>query len=58
MKSKEFLAEMALSYIISFQEGFIKDYLEEVLFNRPKLLISSKNLSYEDALTFSSLFLV
>jgi hypothetical protein len=55
MKSKEFLAEMALSYIISFQEGFIKDYLEQVLYSRPKLLISSKNLSYQDALSFNSI---
>jgi hypothetical protein len=55
IKSKEFLAEMALSYIISFQEGFIKDYLELVFYNRSKLLISNKNLSYHDALSFNSI---
>jgi hypothetical protein len=46
---------MALSYIVSFQEGFVKDYLEVVLSNRPELLKSSKSLSYEDAVGFSSI---
>jgi hypothetical protein len=55
IKSKGFLAEMALSYIISFQEGFTKDYLEEVLSNRPELLKSGKSLSFEDAVRFSSI---
>jgi hypothetical protein len=54
-KNQEFFAEMALVYIISFQEGFIKDYLEELLASRIELLRSSKSLSYEEALRFNSI---
>jgi hypothetical protein len=55
IKSKTFLAEMALCYIVSYQEAFAKDYLEELLCGRPELLKSSKSLPYEDALRFRSI---
>lgn len=47
MKHKTMLGEMSLSYLISFQEAFLKDYLRTVLSSRRALLRSSKQLSYE-----------
>lgn len=41
------LAEMSLSYLISFEEAFLKDYLRHVLKSRRTLLKSGKQLSYE-----------
>jgi hypothetical protein len=55
LQHEQFLAEMALSYMISFQEGFIKDYLTEVFASRFKLLKSGRNLTYESVLEFTSI---
>lgn len=55
IKRKSFIAEMALSYIISFQEAFLKDYLKTVLSSRKSLLKSKKTMSYEEACSHKSI---
>ena len=47
IKHKTILAEMSLSYLISFKEAFLKDYLLAILSSRKALLKSKKQLSYE-----------
>ena len=47
IKHKTILAEMSLSYLISFNEAFLKDYLRTILSSRRVLLRSKKQLSYE-----------
>ncbi len=53
-KQKVFLAEMTLSYLITFQEGFIKDYLMSIFIHRKSILKSSKKITYEEILSFRS----
>jgi hypothetical protein len=55
LKNREFFSEMALAYILTFQESFVKDYLQEVFTSRSELLRSKKSLSYEDVLEFRSI---
>lgn len=48
IKHKIILAEMSLSYLVSFEEAFLKDYLRAILSSRRTLLMSKKKqLSYE-----------
>ena len=48
LKQRTFLAEMSLSYLISYQEAFIKDYLLRLLIHKHQLLKSGATISYED----------
>jgi len=50
-----FLAEMALTYLISFQEAFVKDYLKTLLVERREMLKSGKQLTFEEVCSFSSM---
>lgn len=52
---KEFLAEMTLSYLVSYQEAFIKEYLRTVLTSRKSILKSKKQLSYREVCAFRSI---
>jgi hypothetical protein len=48
IKHTTILAEMSLSYLISFEEAFLKDYIRTILLSRRALLRSKKKqLSYE-----------
>jgi len=47
VKHATILAEMSLSYLVSFEEAFLKDYLRTILSSRRTLLRSKKQLSYE-----------
>jgi len=53
--SKRFLSEMALVYLITLQEGFIKDYLFAILIHRRELLRTQETITYEDLASFESL---
>lgn len=45
-KQKNFLSEMALVYLISYQEAFIKDYVKNILIARRDILKSKKTLNF------------
>lgn len=55
IKQKEFLAEMTLGYLVSYQEGFTKDYLYQILVHKKEMLKSSASLSYEQILNYTSI---
>jgi hypothetical protein len=55
MKHKSFLTEMTLSYLISYQEAMLKDYLFNILTNRKSSLKSKNKISYDEVLSFTSI---
>lgn len=56
MKQKKILAEMALTYLISYQETFIKEYIKEILISRRDLLkTNKKTLTFEEICDFDSM---
>ena len=56
VKYSGFLGEMTLSYLISHQEAFIKEYLYVILTNRKSILKSKeKQLSYDEVCGFKSI---
>lgn len=55
IKQRTFFSEMALVYLVSRLEAFLKDYLQAVLLQDPRRLRSSTQLTYEDALRFPSM---
>lgn len=56
LKYSGFLGEMTLSYLISHQEAFIKEYLYVILTNRKSILKSKeKQLSYDEVCGFKSI---
>ena len=55
MKQKAFLAEMTLGYLVSHQEGFIKDYLFQILLHKKEMLKGNTSLSYEQILKYKSM---
>lgn len=54
-KQKNFLFEMALVYLISYQEAFIKDYFKEILIAQRYRLKSEKSLTFEEICDFDSM---
>lgn len=54
-KKRAFLAEMALAYLISHLEAFIKEYMLQVLILHPQMLRSSNTLTFEEAANFTSI---
>jgi len=55
-KYREFLSEMTLSYLISYQEAFIKECLRIILISRKSILKSKKKqLTYEEMCKFQSI---
>ncbi len=55
VKHKEFLYNMALSFLIAHQEAFIKDYIFQILLHRKSMLKSGNKISYEELLNFRSI---
>ena len=55
IKQRTFFSEMALVYLVSRLEAFLKDYLQAVLLQDPRRLRSGTQLTYEDALRFPSM---
>lgn len=55
MQQRRFFAEMALVYLVTRLEAFLKDYFAEYLLQDPRRLRSSNTLTYEQALSFSSM---
>ena len=55
IKHSSFLTEMTLSYLISYQEAMLKDYLYGILINRKSALKCSNKITYEDVLNFTSM---
>jgi hypothetical protein len=55
MKHRNFLLEMTLSYLISYQEAMLKDYLHDILTSRKATLKSSSKISYDELLGFKSI---
>ncbi len=49
-----FLAEMALAYLVSFEEAFVKEYLETIFIHRPKMLRSGKLITFDEVCSFPS----
>lgn len=54
IKQRTYLVEMSLSYLISYQEAFIKDYLYQLLVHKHQLLKSSSSISYEEVVEHHS----
>jgi hypothetical protein len=54
-KQETFLAEMALSYLVSQQEAFTKDYLFDVLVHKHQMLKSAATLTYEEIASHTSI---
>lgn len=54
-RKRVFLAEMALAYLISHLEAFIKGYMLQVLILHPRMLRSSNTLTFEEAANFTSI---
>jgi len=56
VKYKSFLAEMTLSYLVSHQESFVKEYLHRIFISRPSILKSrQKQINYEEVCGFKSI---
>lgn len=55
MMHKAFLTEMTLSYLISYQDAFIKDYLFQILISRKTMLKSGTKITYEELLNYNSM---
>ncbi|OGI42961.1 MAG: hypothetical protein A2150_04005 [Candidatus Muproteobacteria bacterium RBG_16_64_11] len=55
IKQREFLAEMALGYLISYLEAFIKDYILQILVANPRMLRSNATMTFEDVITHKSM---
>ena len=55
IKQKTFFSEMALVYLVTRLEAFLKDYLQAVLLQDPRRLRSSTQLTYEEALRYPSM---
>ncbi len=55
LKHEKFLSEMALSYLISHQEAFLKDYIFEILVHRKYLLRSGTTITFEEVNNHSSM---
>lgn len=55
MKKRRFFAEMALVYLVTRLEAFLKDYLAEYLLQDARRLRSGTTLTYEQAISFSSM---
>lgn len=55
IKRKEFLFNMALSFLISHKEAFIKDYIFQILTHHKNMLKSNARISYEEVLKLSSI---
>lgn len=55
IKQRTFLAEMALVFLVSSLEAFIKDYVLQVLIDNPKMLRSGEPIKREYALGFSNM---
>lgn len=55
MKQRRFFAEMALVYLVTRLEAFLKDYFTEYLLQDARRLRSGNTLTYEQALSFSSM---
>lgn len=55
MTQKKFLTEMTLSYLISYQEAFIKDYLFQILLSNKDMLRSGTKITQEEILDYNSM---
>lgn len=54
-KHKQFLTNMTLGYLISFQEAFLKDYLYQILVHNKNSLKSNAKTTFEAILQFDSM---
>lgn len=54
-KHKQFLTNMTLGYLISFQEAFLKDYLYQILVHNKNSLKSNSKATFEAVLQFDSM---
>lgn len=55
IKHRDFLTEMTLSYLISYQEAMLKEYLYGVLFFRKDPLKSNNKITYNEIIGFKSI---
>ncbi len=55
LAQKKFLAEMSLSYLISYQEAFVKDYVYQILVHLKNMLKSGTTVTYEEVLGHTSM---
>lgn len=55
IRHKGYLSEMGLSYLISFQEVMLKDYLHQTFVSRPSSLKSGNNITYQEILSHTSI---
>jgi len=54
LRHESLVGEMALVYLISIQEAFLKDYMKEILRANTQMLMSRKQMSHEDICSHSS----
>jgi len=52
---KRYLAEMAIAYLISYQEAFFKEYFQKILISQRDSLKSEKHLTYKEICTFETM---
>lgn len=55
IKQRGFLAEMALGYLISYLEAFIKDYVLQILIAHPRMLRSNATMTFDEAIGYKSI---
>lgn len=55
IKQRSFLADMALVYLVSHLEAFIKDYLLYVLMMRPEMLRTGATITFEQLSSFRTM---
>lgn len=55
IKQSGFFAEMALVYLVSQVEAFVKDYLIEVLASNPIMLRSGSTITYQEVSAYGSI---
>lgn len=55
LKQSGFLTEMTLSYLLSHQEAFLKDYVFKILINKSNMLKSNNKITYDDILEYTSM---
>jgi hypothetical protein len=55
IKHKSYLYEMGLSYLISFQEAMLKDYLYQIFLSKKASLKSGNQITYQEVLSYKSI---
>ena len=55
IRNLHYLSEMGLSYLVSFLEAILKDYLYQIFVHRPSSLKSENKITYKKVLSYRSM---